>query len=104
MHARCPSRFATLDMPASRLCIATLLFCTLPARALAADTPKPANAAITVNVAGSDWPEFRGPDGQGHSLAVGLPVSWSENDNIAWKAELPGHGWSTPVIKGQQIW
>ena len=50
------------------------------------------------------WPEFRGPGGQGHSPAVGLPITWSENENIAWKASLPGRGWSSPVIRGEQIW
>jgi len=50
------------------------------------------------------WPQFRGPDGQGHSAATGLPLSWSATENIAWKAPLPGSGWSSPVIVGDQIW
>lgn len=51
-----------------------------------------------------DWTEFRGPTGQGHSPAVGLPVTWSETENIAWKVAIPGQGWSSPVIRGEQIW
>lgn len=50
------------------------------------------------------WPQFRGPDGQGHATAVGLPLEWSETQNIAWKTPLPGTGWSSPVIWGRQIW
>lgn len=51
-----------------------------------------------------EWPQFRGPGGQGHSSAVGVPTAWSENENIVWKAPLPGRGWSSPVIAGNQIW
>jgi outer membrane protein assembly factor BamB len=51
-----------------------------------------------------DWPEFRGPDGQGHSNEKGLPISWGESKNIAWKTAIPGLGWSSPVIQGDKIW
>lgn len=51
-----------------------------------------------------DWPEFRGAGGQGHSLARGLPIIWSETQNIAWKVPIPGLGWSSPVIGGKKIW
>lgn len=56
------------------------------------------------SVPGDDWPQFRGPDGQGHSAARGLPLTWSEKENIAWKVEVPGRGNSSPVIQGEQIW
>ena len=53
----------------------------------------------------ADWPQWRGPGGQGHADgAHDLPVSWSETENIAWKSPLPGRGWSSPVIVGNQIW
>lgn len=51
-----------------------------------------------------DWPQFRGPDGQGHAGAADLPLRWSEHDNVAWKSRIPGRGWSSPVIAGEQIW
>jgi len=51
-----------------------------------------------------DWPQFRGPGGQGHSLERGLPLTWSETENIAWKVPVPGRGWSSPVVQGDQIW
>jgi outer membrane protein assembly factor BamB len=38
------------------------------------------------------------------SEAVGLPLAWSENENIAWKTAIHGHGWSSPVIWGDQVW
>jgi outer membrane protein assembly factor BamB len=52
----------------------------------------------------ADWPQFRGPDGQGHSAARNLPLTWSETANVAWKVAVPGLGWSSPVIQGEQIW
>lgn len=51
-----------------------------------------------------DWPQFRGPDGEGHSAETNLPLTWSETEHVAWKAELPGLGWSSPSIVGKQIW
>ncbi len=52
----------------------------------------------------SDWPEFRGPGGQGHSDARGLPLTWSESTNVKWKSAIPGKGWSSPAIQGDRIW
>ena len=54
--------------------------------------------------ASDDWPEFRGPDGQGHSDATGLPLNWSESENVAWKTPVEGRGWSSPVVLGNQVW
>jgi outer membrane protein assembly factor BamB len=51
-----------------------------------------------------DWPQFRGPTGQGLSSAENLPVAWSENENIAWKTPIPGRGWSSPVVSGEDVW
>ena len=52
----------------------------------------------------SDWPQFRGPTGQGHSDEQGLPLNWSETNSVRWKVAIPGKGWSSPVIQGDQIW
>mgnify|MGYP001573503285 CR=1 FL=1 len=58
----------------------------------------------------ADWPEFRGPWGNGHVSApgdtnvVGFPLQWSETENLKWKTEIPALGWSTPVVMGGQIW
>src|SRR5947209_17342418 len=58
----------------------------------------------------ADWPEFRGPMGDGHvsaegsSKAPGLPLHWSETENVRWKTSIPFRGWSTPVIMNGQVW
>lgn len=51
-----------------------------------------------------DWPQFRGPDGQGHAATSGVPLTWSETENVAWKVEIPGRGWSSPAVLGEQVW
>ncbi|MFP6619727.1 MAG: quinonprotein alcohol dehydrogenase, partial [Pirellulaceae bacterium] len=52
----------------------------------------------------AQWPQFRGPDGQGHSNEKRVPLKWSETESIAWKSSVPGSGWSSPVIASGQIW
>ena len=52
----------------------------------------------------AQWPQFRGPDGQGHSSEEGLPLDWSESRNVVWKTPVPGRGWSSPVIAGGRVW
>ncbi len=60
---------------------------------------------LTFSVAAADdWPQFRGPGGQGCSEASGLPLKWSETENITWKTPITGLGWSSPVVLGDQIW
>jgi outer membrane protein assembly factor BamB len=44
-----------------------------------------------------NWPQFRGPTGQGLSMAINVPIRWSKDDNIAWKTPIPGEGWSSPI-------
>ena len=45
--------------------------------------------------AAAEWPQWRGPDGEGHAVVTNLPVTWSESQNVAWKTPLPGRGWSS---------
>jgi outer membrane protein assembly factor BamB len=52
----------------------------------------------------SEWPDFRGPTGQGHAEGSGLPLEWSESRNVAWKAAVPGSGWSTPIVAEGRVW
>ncbi len=59
-------------------------------------------------MARADWPEFRGPSGDGHVPAAEakgrLPLEWSETSNVKWKTAIPDKGWSTPVVLGDQVW
>ncbi len=51
----------------------------------------------------SDWPQFRGPTGQGVSAEKGLPLTWAADKNILWNVELPGAGTSSPIVFGERI-
>ena len=64
---------------------------------------------LTAQVKG-DWPEFRGPSGDG-VVRPGkgmqpdlLPAKWSETENVVWKTPIPHQGWSTPVIMDRMVW
>jgi len=67
-------------------------------------------AAAAGAPARADWPEFRGPSGDGHVATAGetaprgLPLHWSETNNVVWKTAIPHRGWSTPVVMGGQVW
>ncbi|MFT5523271.1 MAG: outer membrane protein assembly factor BamB [Pirellulaceae bacterium] len=54
--------------------------------------------------AADEWPQFRGVNGQGHAATTGLPAKFSESQNVAWKTDIAGKGWSSPVITGDEIW
>jgi outer membrane protein assembly factor BamB len=54
--------------------------------------------------AGENWPQFRGPTGNGISDAKDLPVTFSETENLKWKTEIHGKAWSSPVVWGKQVW
>jgi outer membrane protein assembly factor BamB len=51
-----------------------------------------------------DWPQFRGPTGQGVSTERSLPIKWSESENVRWKVPVEGRGWSSPVISSGRVW
>lgn len=50
-----------------------------------------------------NWPQFRGPGGAGTSEATNLPTTWSATTNIAWKVEIPGVAWSSPIVWGDRL-
>jgi outer membrane protein assembly factor BamB len=81
---------------------ACFCLCALPSR------QPPASAEATAGKPTSnlhlEWPQFRGPDGQGHSSERGLPLEWSETKNVAWRVPVPGRGWSSPVVANGRVY
>jgi outer membrane protein assembly factor BamB len=57
----------------------------------------------SLSAAGADWPRFRGPNGSATSTEQGLPVTWSDEQNLVWKTELPGPGASSPITTGDRV-
>lgn len=58
-----------------------------------------ATAAVA---AADEWPQLRGSRA-GHA-GDGLPLTWSEQENVAWKVPIPGRGFSSPVVLGGRVW
>ncbi len=56
-------------------------------------------AALSVKAAElKDWPQFRGPNADGHVKGQTSPLEWSDSKNVAWKVAIPGLGWSSPSL------
>jgi outer membrane protein assembly factor BamB len=82
-------RFASLIGAPSIASIATAVF---------------VSTVLAFPVSGGDWPQFRGPQGDGHVTEGSIPVSWTEEANVKWKADVPGSGHSSPVVGGGLVW
>ena len=54
--------------------------------------------AAAAHAGETEWPQFRGPTGQGLSSAVQVPTAWNATTHVAWKVAIPGRGWSSPVL------
>lgn len=84
MNPKCPAQFLVL-----------ILLCFGPVWVIQAQDEK----------SSLDWPEFRGPAGNGHAVgAQDLPTEFNDQQNLIWKSELPGRAWSSPVFADDQIW
>ena len=70
--------------------------CSQPLAILAFLATSPASAE-------TNWPQFRGPGSKGVATGDGLPDRWSATENVAWKTDLPGRGWSSPIVWGNRV-
>ena len=62
-------------------------------------------ASATLHLpAHADWPQFRGPGGHGIANESNIPLKWSGDDHVRWVADVPGTGWSSPVVQGDRVW
>jgi len=59
--------------------------------------------ALGVPVQAGNWPQFRGPHGQGVSDEAALPSTWSPATNVAWKTAIAGLGHSSPIVWGDYV-
>jgi outer membrane protein assembly factor BamB len=59
---------------------------------------------LVVRAHAEDWPEFRGPTGQGLYTGKPLPLNWGLDTNLIWRVAIPGRGWSSPVIVGSRVY
>ena len=73
-------------------CPTTLVICILMALSLRA-----------AYGAEPEWPRFRGPDANPAAAKGDLPEKWSKTENVEWAAEIPGRGWSSPIVNGRSV-
>ena len=59
--------------------------------------------SLFVNQSFGDWPQFRGPNGNGYIGKLNHPTQWSMKQNLAWSHPIPGGGWSSPIIVGKRV-
>jgi outer membrane protein assembly factor BamB len=62
------------------------------------------SVAASVALAADNWPQFRGPAGDGHADTANIPTRWGETENVRWKTAIHGKGWSSPVVWGDRVW
>jgi outer membrane protein assembly factor BamB len=60
-------------------------------------------ALCVTSVGAGDWPQFRGPNGDGISTEGPIPAEWDVAKNVKWKADLPGKGSSSPIVLGERV-
>ena len=60
--------------------------------------------SASASLLADDWPSWRGPNGTGISAETGLPLQWSDQSGVVWRAALPGAGVSTPVVFGPHVY
>ena len=59
---------------------------------------------LSVHVdADANWPQWRGPHGNGVSAATGLPTTWSATENVLWSTPLPSWSGGSPVVWGDRV-
>lgn len=61
-------------------------------------------AAAGTVVADDEWPQFRGPTGQGQATTCSLPDKFNKENTLRWRTEIEGKGWSSPVVSRGKIW
>ena len=59
--------------------------------------------AVKGRAGDGNWTQFRGPGARGVADGAKFPDQWSAAENVAWKTDLPGRGWSSPVVWGGRV-
>ncbi len=60
-------------------------------------------ASFTVHGQDTAWPQFRGPESNPVGTHTRLAERWSKTENVEWSQELPGRGWSSPIVTGGKV-
>lgn len=61
-------------------------------------------ALPAIHAQGTAWPQFRGPDSNPVGAHAKLAERWSKTENVEWMQEIPGRGWSSPIVTGDRVY
>jgi outer membrane protein assembly factor BamB len=78
--------------------------CGKPVESIAVRDADAATSLPEIEVAEGDWPWWRGPQQNNHAQRPLPPVTWSETENVLWKAEVPGRGHASPIVWGDAVY
>ena len=88
-------------------CAAVLVVSQGCGRQIPVDEIDATSSGVTLTSTDSDnalhWPQWRGPEGDGHVTDQQLPTNWSESENVLWTSDVPGRGHSSPIIVGNTV-
>ena len=59
---------------------------------------------LTVQAQNAAWPQFRGPESNPVGTHAKLADRWSKTENVEWSQEIPGRGWSSPIVTGGKVY
>jgi outer membrane protein assembly factor BamB len=59
--------------------------------------------SLPASAGAEEWPGWRGPRGDGISTETGIPVRWTNKENVCWRVPVSGKGHSSPVVWGDRI-
>jgi outer membrane protein assembly factor BamB len=89
------------------LCVLLFLCVLVFAGALRPEAAQPSQPSVTMLAESGEgtayWPRWRGPTGQGLAVDSGYPDTWSNTQNVAWRAPVPGRGHSSPIVWKDRI-
>ena len=87
------SKICTVGPPLRLLCCVWMALILAP----------PSTLCGAATVSDASWPGFRGPSAMPVSENEKLPLRWSTTENVEWRAEVPGMGWSSPIEAGGMV-
>jgi outer membrane protein assembly factor BamB len=61
-------------------------------------------ASLTVHAQDKVWPQFLGPQSNPVGTHARLAERWSKTENVEWSQEIPGRGWSSPIVTGGKVY
>src|ERR1041384_4966544 len=60
--------------------------------------------SLSVHAQDVAWPQFRGPESNPVGTHARLAERWSKTENVEWFQEIPGRGWSSPIVTGGKVY